>query len=139
MISKVIFNKGNREGFTLIEVLLSIMLVSYVVVLVFQAFFKSLGAIDETQDRLNILYHIHNRLLAVRLAIENGQTVTAGDLGGSISIDNKPFYYRIGVKDTDGTGSLYKIDGLFYWFEGNRRINIARQLLCMGRSDDDGA
>jgi len=129
----------SKSGFTLVEVLLSIVLVSYVVTLIFRAFFVSLGAIDEAGDRLDLLYHMHDKMLNVKLAVESDEPITASDQRGVIEIANKPFYYNISASRVAGIEALKKIDAAFYWFEGSRRISLSRQFFGASRKKDDSS
>ena len=116
---------GRNKGFTLVEVIISIGILSFGLILVLQGFAQSLNTISIS----------HNNLQASRLADEVisqfliDSRITgpgAGDnLNGNLELDNTEYSWGIKVEQDKKQAELNEIQAAVSWISGRRKGMIS--------------
>ncbi len=116
---------ASRKGFTLIEVLLALVILSSVSTFIFRAFFKAVDVLSHSQNRLLAVELIHEEMALSRIQIA-ADPKAALALSGRKVINGRPLGYK--VTSSPGSNELRKITAVVSWPEGAKKVNIAREI-----------
>jgi len=115
-----------RGGFTLIEVLVSVVILSVGTVLVLRAFETYLAALDEARDGLRAAHLVQSRLTSLRAGQTGEEGPVDGDSSGSFDEPFDAYRWRVsqsptglGAADPHATNTLDEV-AVTVWREGSR-------------------
>ncbi len=117
---------GNKKGFTLIEVMVAVAVLSFGLVMVYQAFFIVLDSYNYSADYLEIAPWIdekiwHSQDIIMRMAgLENNPRQ------GEFFARNKKFSWSLDFRVLDPISNLSEVNLEVAWKEGRRNVKISR-------------
>lgn len=116
---------GNK-GFTLIEVMVAVAVLSLGIVLIFESFFISLDAFNYYFDYLNVASWVNEKVWQAQDNISRFAGLADMKTSGSFVIRNKKFTWNLSYGLTDGREKLYRIDLALAGQQGKRPIRLSR-------------
>ncbi|MCK5287705.1 MAG: type II secretion system protein [Candidatus Omnitrophica bacterium] len=115
-----------KRSFTLIEVMLSTVVLALGIVVIYESFFRSLDLFGYYNNYLNvassadeIIWNAQNELNLF------GPTAVFANKG-VISQNNKDFNWDLFYESINPENNLYKIDLFFSWKEGSKDVKLLR-------------
>lgn len=115
-----------KRSFTLIEVMLSTVVLALGIVVIYESFFRSLDLFGYYNNYLNvassadeIIWNAQNELNLF------GPTAVFANKG-VISQNNKDFNWNLFYESINPENNLYKIDLFFSWKEGPKDVKLLR-------------
>ena len=120
------WSTGNKRGFTLIEVLITVAILSFGIVLLYQAFFICLDAVMHCSNRLEAQFLMGEKLWAAQKDLTSQETLPEGEKNGVLAGRNKDFNWMMLVNSIPESEDLYKINLDFSWQEGKKEITVSR-------------
>ncbi|MCK5493208.1 MAG: prepilin-type N-terminal cleavage/methylation domain-containing protein [Candidatus Omnitrophica bacterium] len=115
-----------KRSFTLIEVMLSTVVLALGIVVIYESFFRSLDLFGYYNNYLNvassadeIIWNAQNELNLF------GPTAVFANKG-VISQNNKDFNWNLFYESINPENNLYKIDLFFSWKEGSKDVKLLR-------------
>ncbi|MBN1354627.1 MAG: type II secretion system protein [Candidatus Omnitrophica bacterium] len=120
-----------NKGFTLIEILCVIAVLSCGIVLIFRSLFTSLYALEEANDRLVASSILQKKIIESEMLIEGGAYPAKDALSGSFALDNRRFYYDVLLQKSQTGEDFYKGSAVCHWFRGPKKISISRDFICL--------
>ena len=131
--------KRSRGGFTLIEVLISVVILATSMVAVLQALHTAIGALDAAVDKTRAAVLVRSKFDVVQQAALASEDISA--LISSGEFDEPYSIYRwdmrvnpvrssfgVGAVAEDESGRLYEVD-VMVWRVGSGRENLASTLI----------
>lgn len=124
MISRI----GNRKGFTLIEVMVATAILSFGIVLIYQAFFTLLDSFGYYQHYLKISPFTNEKMWQAQDALRRLGAQAQVETNGNFTKGNRNCFWNLsyGLLDEANNYFLYKIDLVVAWEEGNRNVRLVR-------------
>lgn len=125
-----IFRKKN--GFSFIEVMVTVCVLAFGLVGVYQAFFTSLNYIDHMTYRIHAMTLLDNQIEMLQKQLELKGELYVGNLKDLylVKINNRPinYIYEIALKDLEDSPNVYQLDLSIKWKERARNIRISRSV-----------
>lgn len=120
----------NRDGFTFIEVMVTLVILSTGIVAIFQSLLVSLDQIDYLTHRLHASNEIENVLFIKEkmlrqykeLSLNLGEEKTLPVGNKTLSVDQK-----ITISEIESYPDIFKIQLRLGWTEGERKIELTRE------------
>jgi len=125
------YRTGSKRGFTLIELLTAITILATASLFIFRAFFTSLGAIDQGEERLMVMGRFNNMLAETKLAIVKRMVKIPYVNRENINTKGRKYEYQVSVKNIKGRDGLYAISLDCEWSIASRRFHSKRDLLWL--------
>jgi len=122
MISRI----GNNPGFTLIEAMAATAVLSLGIVLIYEAFFISLDAFNYYDDYMKTVSWVDNKIWQAEDNIARTGSLREMDRGGSFTIDNSGFNWKLSYDPVGGMDKLYKVNVILWADRGKRPVTISR-------------
>lgn len=135
-----IFRKKN--GFSFIEVMVTVCVLAFGLVGVYQAFFTSLNCIDHMTYRIHAMTLLDNQIEMLQKQLELKGELYIGNLKDSypVRINNRPvdYAYEIALKDLGNSSNVYQLDLSIKWKERARNVRISRSVYIFdpGRNNE---
>ena len=125
--------RGNRKrGFSFLEVMVAMMVLSGGLVLIYKSFFIALDYINHLTCRLqaNVLLDEKISELNRLLQDQNQLTLVPPVAVDRVIIANKPvnFQYTLDFHSVENLQGLFLLDISIIWREGNRWIKVSREV-----------
>ena len=118
---------GPARGFTLIEVMVTVAVLSFGLAMLYRAFFSSLDALGYVSERLCVNLEMNNRIWALEdafnRAFDESDSLTDS---GKTKINNVTFSWKSSDTPLDGTINLHKLEVRFLWPERNKNLSLTR-------------
>lgn len=120
----------NRRGFTLVEVLISAVILAVGLVVIFEAFLSSLDIVNLVDNRLNAQWFLNEKMqqLQSNLDRQSGMFIPMKQ-SGAVEIANKEFDWQLDMELVDVYQELYKVTAKMNWAEGSKQRMIKRQVM----------
>ena len=115
---------GNR-GFTLVEVLVATAILSFGLVMIYQAFFISLDTFDYYLNNLDAQLWLDEKLWQLQDDFRRYAVFSPLKLSDEFIIGNKRFNWSVDYNPIDPE-ELYKVSLKVAWSQGSRAINLLR-------------
>lgn len=116
---------GAAGGFTLIEVLISLVVLGYITIYVFNALFTSLSAIETAENRLSALRAMNDNVNDLKSLIVAQSIKIPYRHTGFLYENDMRYEYTIGAVPLKSK-KLCKISVLYHWYRGNKLITVSR-------------
>ena len=110
-----------KQGFTLIEVMLSVAILSLGFTLVLQGFSQSLNTLRISKNNLKASLLAEVKLAEMQINAREGQDVLLEDLNQKILLDNIEFVWAAKVTLDEEDENLNKTAATLSWVEGRRK------------------
>ncbi len=124
-----------KRSFTLIEVMLSTVVLALGIVVIYESFFTSLELFGYYNNYLNIsssadeiIWNAQNELSLFGSEAQMGRK-------GIVRQNNKDFYWKLSFGLINSDINLYKIDLFFYWKEGAKDSKLSRIAYAVYREE----
>ncbi|MDD5466092.1 MAG: prepilin-type N-terminal cleavage/methylation domain-containing protein [Candidatus Omnitrophica bacterium] len=116
--------KIGNKGFTLIEVMVTTVVLSLGTVLIYGAFFTSLDAFNRYTNYLNLIPWMDEQLWQAQDGLNKFGALAQLQTTGEFQKSGKTFSWGLNYSLIDG--GLYKIDLDLYWQQGQRKAGLSR-------------
>ncbi len=125
--SITIRGRGSLTGFTLIEIMVSVVVLAIGIIAIFEAFLMSLDITGFFNSRLNAQSFIHEKFFQIQelLDLPQGAFAPSSD-SGTVTIASKQFNWQMNLVLTDVQQELYTVNIVMSWQEGNKSQRIQR-------------
>ena len=117
---------GNKKGFTLIEVMVAVAVLSFGLVLVYQAFFIVLDAFNHGADYLEVSPWINEKVWQAQDSIMRKGSLGDDPTAGEFILRNKKFTWLLQGSIIDGASKLTAVNLEVSWKEGKRTVQVSR-------------
>lgn len=123
--------KIKRKGaFSFIEVMVTIGILSFGLVLIYKAFFLSLNYLHHLNCRFYAVNFLDSKIARLQKILELKKDLRLGDRETSdkVLVDHRTvdFIFRSNFNSVEGINNLYRADVSLSWREGAKDIRIAR-------------
>lgn len=115
-----------RKGFTLIEIMATVAILSFGILAIFESFFISMDAFGYYANYLNAHWWINEKIWELEDRLMETEYLMIKDEGGSFNTLNKNFRWSTSVNPIDEENGVYKLDVSVYWHEGKRERFVYR-------------
>jgi prepilin-type N-terminal cleavage/methylation domain-containing protein len=117
---------GNKKGFTLIEVMVAVAVLSFGLVMVYQAFFIVLDAFNYSADYLEIAPWMDEKIWQSQDSIMRGEGLENNPGQGEFMTRNKKFSWLLSSRALDPSSNLSEVNLEVTWKEGRRNVKVSR-------------
>lgn len=119
-----------HNGFTLLEVTVTVAILSLGLVGLSQAFFTSIEAFSYAQDYLNIRPWMDELVWKVQDDLQRYGDLINKEASDSLIVGNKRFSWHMQIEpiETAEKYALYRLTLNVFWRMGRRRKNISREI-----------
>ena len=114
------------KGFTLIEVMIATAILSFGLVLIYQAFFISLDTFNYYLNHLNAQLWLDEKIWQVQDDFRRYKVFSPTKIGDEFIMGSKDFNWQMGYSSIKPE-ELYKVGLTVSWKQGSRRINLLRE------------
>ncbi|MFC1645931.1 prepilin-type N-terminal cleavage/methylation domain-containing protein [Candidatus Omnitrophota bacterium] len=115
-----------RRGFTLIEIMVTVVILSFGILAIYESLFISLDAFNYYSNYLNAQRWANEKVWELQNQLLLSEPLTADDNRGAFTINNKNFNWSVSIKPIDMKYGLYKLDVSLFWQEGSRERFVYR-------------
>ncbi len=120
-------NKWVQSGFTLIEILITVSIVSLATVFIVQSNLTNLSAFGRYENRLDIQQWSLEKIADTKRAILESETPESGISSGTVSGKTRPYNWKLEVtEETTKFGNVYFIDLSVSWLQGSQEVLLER-------------
>lgn len=117
----------SSKGFTLVELIVTVAILAFGIVAVYEALFISVDAFGFYAHYLDTQDWIDEKIWDVQRELTESQTLKAESTSGQIVRGHKTFDWVMAVSLLDDQQGLYQVDITLSWEEGGRRKKISRE------------
>lgn len=125
------FHKRKCQGFTLIEIMVTVAILSFGIVAIFESFFISLDAFSYYSNYIDAQGWINEKIWQLQDQLNKEGLLIAGDDRGFLKIKNRDFDWTTSISLIDEKYGLYKLSVSLFWHEGSRERFIYRMAYAM--------
>ncbi|MCX5708990.1 MAG: prepilin-type N-terminal cleavage/methylation domain-containing protein [Candidatus Omnitrophica bacterium] len=118
--------KADSRGFTLIEVMVAVAVLSFGLVMVYQAFFIVLDSFNYSADYLEIVSWMDEKIWQVQDSIMRTGALEGNSNQGEFVARNKNFDWAISSNVLGSAGNLYAVNLEVNWKEAKRKVKLSR-------------
>ncbi len=118
---------SGRTGFTLVEVMVATAILSFGLVLIYQAFFTSIDAFDRHLNQLNAQIWLDEKFWQLQDDFRINKVFKPTKVSGVFLAKNKTFSWDMDYS-TIMANELYMVNLNISWRQGQRNINMPRVL-----------
>jgi prepilin-type N-terminal cleavage/methylation domain-containing protein len=115
-----------RRGFTLIEVMVTVVILSLGAVLLYSAFFTSLDSFNYCVNYVKVIPWMDEKVWQAQDFLSHFNQSEQLDREGEFKNGNKNFNWRLFYNQVDELQGLYKIALTVFWRQGQRTITVSR-------------
>ena len=129
-VLRTIFNFQSsirNKGFTFFEVMVTVAVLSFGIVMIFQAFLTSLNAFSYYLTHLQVQNWADEKIWEISDRLIRKDTLEDAEMSGELVIANKNITWNIDVIPLDFKREFFKLSLLFSWDEGKRKIQLRRE------------
>jgi prepilin-type N-terminal cleavage/methylation domain-containing protein len=118
--------KAASRGFTLIEVMVAVAVLSFGLVMVYQAFFVVLNSFNYSADYLAIVSWMDEKIWQAQDSIMRTGALETDSTQGEFVARNKKFEWSISSSVLGGSGDLSVVNLQVNWKEAKREVGVTR-------------
>ena len=120
-----------ENGFTLLEVMLATVILSFGTAFIYQSFFASLNGTVYVCNRLNASLELSNKIWEIQDKIRHGGVYNL-QKSGQVSLNNRTYNWQALYEPLDTSYSFYNVLIKFWWLQNNRQKSISRSAYVIG-------
>jgi prepilin-type N-terminal cleavage/methylation domain-containing protein len=113
-------------GFTLIELIVTIGILSFGIVTIYEALFISMDTFGFYTNYLETQDWIDEKIAEKNDELTQAQRLEAEEASGQIVRDQRTFYWTMMVSPIDEYHGLYRVDVVLSWNQGSKKAQISR-------------
>lgn len=119
---------NTHQGFTLIEVMVTVVVLSLGIVLIYEALFTSVNAFSYCSNYFKTASWTEEKIWQAQDNLSRLGPLAKVDTAGAFISRNRKFNWHLSYKviDDKSTLYLYKIDFSLLWAEGKRKTKLIR-------------
>jgi prepilin-type N-terminal cleavage/methylation domain-containing protein len=127
MMMSLIGNKsGSKRAFTLIEVMVAVAVLSFGLVLVYQAFFVVLNTFNYGANYLEVSPWMDEKIWKAQDSIMRKGLLEDNSAEGEVTLRNKKFTWSLQNSPLAGANNLTSLKLEVFWKEGKRAVQVSR-------------
>lgn len=115
-----------KSGFTLLEALITAAVLSFGIVLVFEAFFTSLNSFNYYSDYLSVAPWMYDKLWEAQNSVTYSGNLIRMKKNGQFIRGSRNFTWDLSSELIDATEELYGINLVLSWQIGRRVMRLSR-------------
>jgi len=119
------FRKENKKGFTLVEVMVAVAILSFGLVPIFQGLLLSLDTFGYYSDSLEAQM-IDEKIWEAKGELMRSESLKVGETGGRMAGLGKEFDWAMSMELIDSEQNLYRLNLTLSWQAGKRVRHISR-------------
>jgi len=113
----------NKKSISLIELMLTVVILSMGIVMILKSFLSMAGALGYTRNKIAAVHFLDGKIVQLKEAALKGEYILAGEDQGEVRLGEKDFnwassFYPV-VYDEEEIEGLKGIDMAIFWKEGN--------------------
>jgi prepilin-type N-terminal cleavage/methylation domain-containing protein len=112
---------GRSKGFTLIEIMISVAILSFGLILILQGFTHSLNILRISQNNLQATLLAEEEMSQLQIDAKNSKYGLLTDLNGESQVDNIEFSWQTSITPDEEYEDLNKLLTTVSWKEGRRK------------------
>ncbi|MBN2119664.1 MAG: prepilin-type N-terminal cleavage/methylation domain-containing protein [Candidatus Omnitrophica bacterium] len=122
-----------KRGLTLVELIVTVVVLSLGIVLIYEGFLTTLGGFNYCIDYLNAQIWLDEKIWDVQDKLSHYKTLLTEDTSGTFLTGNKEFNWYLSYDLIEGLkeAGLYAIDLKVSWREGFKEISTARSAYAL--------
>ena len=126
-ILRTMLRIGNK-GFTLVEVMVTIAILSFGIVMLYEAFFTCLNGFSYSKSRLGVQRWTDEKIWEVEHELIRSRTLITGESAGSFIDKNKNFAWKMSINliDEAQDAYLYKLSLDVNWKEAQKNVSLSQ-------------
>ncbi|OGX37013.1 MAG: hypothetical protein A3G91_06230 [Omnitrophica WOR_2 bacterium RIFCSPLOWO2_12_FULL_50_9] len=113
-------------GFTLIEVMVSVAILAFGIVVIYEAMLTSLNIFGSYASYLNAQSWIDEQIWEAQDRVNHSRIVTTRENKGALRLNNKDSEWTMQIDPLDMEAGLYALNIRLAWQEGERTITLSR-------------
>ena len=115
-----------KRGFTLIEIMATVAILSFGILAIFESFFISMDAFGYYSNYLTAHWWINEKIWELENKLMQEEYLKIESGGGVFKTANRNFRWSASVNPVDEANGVYKLDVSVYWQEGKRERFVYR-------------
>ena len=115
---------GRSKGFTLIEIMISVAILSFSAILILQGFTHSLNILRISQNNLQATLFAEEKMAQIQIDAKNSKYGFLTGLNGESQIDNIEFRWQVSITPDEEYKDLNKLLTTVSWKEGKRKGTV---------------
>lgn len=129
-IKLVNMSRAKKKAFTLVEVLISAVILSIGLVVIFEVFLTSLEVVNLFNNRLNAQCFLNEKIWQLQSDLDQQRGIFIPmQQSGVVIIQNREFNWQLNMESVNLLTDLYKVTGQMLWSEGKKQRIIKRQAM----------
>jgi prepilin-type N-terminal cleavage/methylation domain-containing protein len=125
---------GNKvKGFTFVEVMVTLVILSTGIVMIYKSFFLCVDYLSYLTCRLHASQMIETKIADVSRSYRESEDTTfdRGATTESVEVNHKwiDFNYDIEMSPVSGLDYVYRLKVTLSWYDGHRLMNLSRESL----------
>lgn len=121
----------SSKGFTLIEIMVTVAILSFGIVAIYEAFFISVDTYGYYTRYLNTQDWINEKISEQEYVLMETQALAPGQTAGQLTRQHKTFDWTMQVALIEEDQGLYAVEVRLFWQEGRRTVDISRTAYLM--------
>jgi prepilin-type N-terminal cleavage/methylation domain-containing protein len=116
----------NTKGFTLIEMIVTVGILAFGMVTIYEALFISMDAFGFYSNYLNTQDWIDQKISETQNELMLAQVLEDGVTSGQVVRSHKTFHWTMTVNPVNEAQRLYKVDVTLAWKQGSKNVRTSR-------------
>jgi prepilin-type N-terminal cleavage/methylation domain-containing protein len=118
--------RWSRCGFTLIEIMVTLAILSFGILAIYESFFISMDAFGYYANYLDVHWWLNEKIWELEDQLMVTEHLILGSESGAFNTGSKNFTWTTSINPVDESKGVYRIDVSVYWREGKRERFIYR-------------
>ena len=123
----MINKRKNSRGFTLVEVIMTVAILSFGIVSIYEALFVSVDTYGYYTHYFGTQDWISEKIWEVQSELIDAGVLNEEQTSGQIIRDHKTYDWLMAITQIDETQGLYRVRVTLSWYEGNKKVNTTRE------------
>lgn len=122
---------GKSAGFTLVEVMVTVAILAFGIVAIYEALFISMNTFGFYSNYLDTQDWVNEKISETQNQLTQAQLLEPGETSGQIVRDQKTFDWSVIISPVNEEQRLYKIDVTLSWKQGGKRVRTSRTVYLL--------